>query len=96
MTDTTKILEELKGKIPADQYDQLKLAMSRALLEKPRAGLGRIPLLLPLLGGFGLVSTFYGFEKLLDQTALVNHPLVLISTGIILLLLTGAFAKNFS
>lgn len=89
-----KLLEEIKGKVSAEQYARLQTMVQRSLVEKSRSQLERIPLLLPLLGAFGLVSTFYGFEKLLDTTELVNHPLELIGTGVILLLLTGAFAKK--
>jgi hypothetical protein len=92
--DTHKLLEEIKGKVSAEQSAKLQSQLAASLVEKPRAQLDRIPLLLPILGAFGLVSTFYGFEKLLDQTDLVNHPIELIATGVVLLLLTGAFAKK--
>lgn len=45
----------------------------------------------PLLGAFGLVSLLYGFEKLLDRTALVDQPWTLVLLGVFLLLLTGSF-----
>lgn len=56
--------------------------------------LSRIPVLGPLLAGFGLVSTFYGFEKILDRTALVNQPDWLLAVGIFTLLLTGAYYRK--
>lgn len=53
-----------------------------------------LPVIGPLLAGFGLVSTLYGFEKLLDRTALINHPWILLGTGVLVLLLTGAYYRK--
>lgn len=50
----------------------------------------RYPLTFALIGTFGLVSTFYGFEKMIDRVDLfTNHPWILLVTGITTLLLTG-------
>lgn len=70
------------------------LETERKILERSKQELNRIPLLLPLLGSFGLVATFYGFEKLLDQTTFADQPLIMIGLGVVLLLLTGAAAKK--
>lgn len=67
---------------------------TKELLAKPREKLRRIPLLLPLLATFGLVTTYYGFEKFLDQTILVNYPLEMIGVGVLILLFTGAAATK--
>lgn len=64
------------------------------VVETEQRRLERIPLLLPLLATFGLVATFYGFEHILDQTTLVNHPWIMSGVGILLLLLTGAAARK--
>lgn len=53
-----------------------------------------IPLLTPLLAAFGLVTIFYGLEKLLDQTDLANRPVEMIIVGVIILLLTGAYYRK--
>ncbi len=45
----------------------------------------------PLLVGLGVVATFYGFEKILDSTSLVNHPWLMLAFGSLILILTGAF-----
>lgn len=48
------------------------------------------PLTFALLGTFGLVSTFYGFEKLIDRVQLfVNHPWILLVIGLGVLSVTG-------
>lgn len=51
----------------------------------------RYPLLFGLFTTFGFVSTLYGFEKLIDRVdLLINNPWILLATGIITLLITGA------
>ncbi len=94
MLDRQKFFKDIKGKVSAEQYAKLQELANRSLLEQPRHHLSRIPLVLPLLGAFGLVSTFYGFEKLLDQTVLINRPVELVIVGVILLLVTGAASKK--
>ncbi len=50
----------------------------------------RYPLTFALIGTFGLVSTFYGFEKIIDSVELfVNHPWILLVIGISTLSITG-------
>jgi len=56
--------------------------------------LEHIPLLAPLLGAFGLVSLFYGLEKLLDRSTFAERPVEMIVFGILVLLLTGAYYKK--
>ncbi len=50
----------------------------------------RYPLTFAMIGTFGLVSTFYGFEKIIDSVELfVNHPWILLVVGIATLSITG-------
>lgn len=50
----------------------------------------RYPLTFALIGTFGLVSTFYGFEKIIDSiTLFVNHPWILLVAGLVTLSATG-------
>jgi hypothetical protein len=52
----------------------------------------KYPFLFAVGGAFGLVSTFYGFEKLIDRVDLfVDNPWILLGTGLFLLVLTGSF-----
>ncbi|MBI2589097.1 hypothetical protein HYW35_02760 [Candidatus Saccharibacteria bacterium] len=56
---------------------------------------GRFPLLFTLLGAFGLVATFYGFERIIDKiTFFANHPFLLLGAGLLLLILTGSLYKK--
>lgn len=57
----------------------------------------RFPLLTGLLVTFGFVSTLYGFEKLIDRIDLfVNNPWILLMTGVLTLLFTGAAYKKLT
>lgn len=50
----------------------------------------RFPILIALSATFGLISVFYGFEKLIDRVDLfVNHPWILLVIGLLLLAITG-------
>lgn len=52
----------------------------------------KYPALFALAGAFGIVCTFYGFEKIIDQIELfVNNPWILLATGLITLMITGTF-----
>lgn len=52
----------------------------------------KFPWAFALAGGFGVVATFYGFEKLIDKVDLfTNNPWILLLTGIITLAITGSF-----
>lgn len=52
----------------------------------------KYPLVFALGGAFGLVSTFYGFEKLIDRVELFgNNPWILLATGLLILSVTGSF-----
>lgn len=57
----------------------------------------RFPLSFALLVTFGFVATLYGFEKLIDRVQLfVDHPWILLATGIITLVATGAAYQKLS
>ena len=71
-----------------------EVAQVEQIVHKERDRLGRIPLLLPLVGTFGLVTTFYGFEKILDRSSFIDQPYLMIVIGVSLLLATGAAANK--
>ncbi len=57
----------------------------------------RFPLIFGLTATFGLVSVLYGFEKIIDKVDLfVNNPWILLVTGIVLLLVTGAAYRKLN
>jgi hypothetical protein len=65
-------------------------------LEQTRKGVfERFPLLFTLLGTFGVVATFYGFEGIIDRVHLLsNNPLILLGVGISTLILSGTLYKK--
>jgi uncharacterized membrane protein YhaH (DUF805 family) len=57
----------------------------------------RFPVLLVFLSTFGLVSTFYGFEKVIDQIHFFEeNPSMVLVTGIITLAITGSLFKKLN
>lgn len=55
----------------------------------------RYPLVFTLLATFGLVSTLYGFQHLIDKVpVLANNPIVALVAGLIILFLTGTLYKK--
>lgn len=57
----------------------------------------KYPLVFALGGTFGLVSTFYGFEKLIDRVDLFSEqPWILLITGILTLAITGSLYNKLS
>ncbi len=65
-------------------------------LVKTRDGVfQRFPLVFTLLGAFGLVATFYGFEGIIDEIDLLaDNPLILLATGVLTLIVTGTLYKK--
>ena len=57
----------------------------------------RFPIVFTLLSSFGLVATFYGFEKVIDQVPyFTENPHMILVMGIIVLLGTGALYKKLN
>lgn len=65
-------------------------------IDKTRqAAFTKFPLVFTLLGAFGLVATFYGFEGIIDRIdVLANNPMILLCTGITTLIFTGSLYKR--
>lgn len=63
--------------------------------ERRRAVFERFPLVFTLLGSFGLVATFYGFEGIINRVDLLaENPYILLGTGLLTLVLTGTLYKK--
>jgi uncharacterized integral membrane protein len=57
----------------------------------------KYPLVFTLGAAFGLVATFYGFEKLIDSVPfLTNNAWFVLGLGITLLAVTGRFYNKLS
>lgn len=63
---------------------------------KQRDGVfARFPLVFTLLGTFGLVATFYGFNHLIDRVPLLaNNPFITLAVGLSVLILTGTLYRK--
>ena len=62
----------------------------RRIIEERQKATDKHPLPFTLLASFGLVATFYGFERVIDKiNFLANNPYVLLLVGIGLLTITG-------
>jgi hypothetical protein len=65
------------------------------LLRRRQSAFHRFPLLFTLLATFGLVSTLYGFERLIDKIDfLSNNPFILLGVGLLTLVVTGTLYKK--
>lgn len=57
----------------------------------------RYPIVFVLLTSFGLVATFYGFEKVIESISFFSeHPMYILITGIFTLGLSGTLYKKLS
>lgn len=57
----------------------------------------RFPMVFVLLSSFGLVATFYGFEKMIDGIPFfTENPQMILVVGVVTLLLTGALYKKLN
>ena len=59
--------------------------------------LKRFPVMFSLLTTFGVSTTFYGFEKVVDEIAVLNNnPLLMLILGMSILAFTGTLYKKLS
>ncbi len=69
--------------------------LAQRLAKRQEAAFSRFPLLFTLLGTFGLVATFYGFEHLIDQISIFHqNPYILLGTGLGILIVTGSLYRK--
>jgi surface polysaccharide O-acyltransferase-like enzyme len=65
------------------------------LAHRRNSAFERFPLFFTLLATFGVVATFYGFERLIDKVDwLANNPYILLTVGILTLVVTGSLYKK--
>lgn len=77
------------------QLTKREKALAHQLSQRKQHVLDRFPLLFTLLGAFGLVATFYGFERLIDRVDLLaNNPFILLGVGLFTLIFTGTLYKK--
>lgn len=69
--------------------------LMRELVNTRNSVFARFPLLFTLLGTFGLVTTLYGFQHILQKIPLIaNNPFIALATGLVILVFTGTLYKK--
>jgi hypothetical protein len=85
---------QMKRSLPLSGVE--KRALEKARTERDWAE-QRFPLLFGIAATFGLVATLYGFEKLIDKSELLSeNPWILLATGLVTLLVTGAAYRKLN
>lgn len=90
-------LHEQRQKVEAEirKLEEMGGSFSGRAKQLRDSAFSRFPAVFVLLSSFGLVATFYGFEKVIDQVDwLVENPHLLLLLGILTLLLTGTLYKK--
>jgi hypothetical protein len=83
-----------KSIIPFTDVDDKIIEKAR---QKRESVAERYPMTFALVGTFGLVSTFYGFEKLIDRIPLfTSHPWIILVVGVGTLSVTGLALRKLS
>jgi len=84
-------------KLPVDpkRVTEIPRPVVGKLTSKRNSAFNRFPLLFTLLGTFGVVATFYGFERLIDKSEILSeNPFILLGAGVLTLILTGSLYKK--
>jgi hypothetical protein len=80
---------------PIKAIKEKEKAVVKNLSHKKEHAIERFPLVFTILGSFGLVSVFYGFEGIIDRIDLFsNNPVILLIFGLGLLIFTGTLYKK--
>jgi uncharacterized membrane-anchored protein YitT (DUF2179 family) len=79
---------------PGKEEETLNEALHKFIQQRDSA-FKRLPLLFTLLGTFGLMSTFYGFQHIIQEIPLLaNNPFIALVIGLVTLLFTGTLYKK--
>ncbi len=71
---------------------ELELIAVKKMGDQRKTYADKYPWLFALAGAFGIVSIFYGFEKLIDRVELfTDNPWILLATGVLVLAVSGTF-----
>ncbi|GAC1499902.1 MAG: hypothetical protein NVS1B10_03080 [Candidatus Saccharimonadales bacterium] len=74
---------------------QLRQDTLKKLIEQRDSVFSRLPIVFTLLGTFGLVATYYGFQHIIERIPLlVNNPFITLGVGLAVLIFTGTLYKR--
>ena len=78
-----------------DKNDDMSIEALHKLMQQRDSVFKRFPLIFTLLGTFGLVATFYGFQHIIAKIpVLANDPYLTLGLGLLVLLFTGTLYKR--
>ncbi|HET7060207.1 MAG TPA: hypothetical protein VFH99_02740 [Candidatus Saccharimonadales bacterium] len=78
-----------------DKITEISTEALHRLIQQRDSAFKRLPLLFTLLGAFGLMATFYGFQHIINKIpVLADNPLITLCVGLLTLLLTGTLYKK--
>lgn len=82
-------------KLSAKKFKQEPKIVAKKFDKTRQSVFNRFPLLFTMLGTFGVVATFYGFEGIIDKIdPLKENPFILLAVGILTLVLTGTLYRK--
>lgn len=93
------LLNEQKAKVEAEikKLEGMGGAVTGKLSNIRDSAFARFPMVFVLLSSFGLVSTFYGFEKIIDEIPyFAENPQMILIMGVTVLVGTGALYKKLN
>lgn len=84
-----------KPELSSSSLKEKEATVINRLVEKRQNVFSRFPLLFTMLATFGLVATFYGFERLIDEVDILSdNPYILLGAGVSTLIVTGTLYKK--
>ena len=88
------LIETLK-KMTHDEVTGIGHSIHQMLQSRRQTAFQRFPVTFTLLGTFGLIATFYGFQGLVDQVQYFqSNPEVVLIGGVMVLFLTGRLHRE--
>ena len=92
-------LQEQKKIVEAEiqKLEEMGGSMKGTFTQLRDSAFARFPTIFVLLSTFGLVATFYGFEKVIDEIRFFSeNPKMILISGIVVLIVTGSLYKKLN
>jgi hypothetical protein len=92
-------ISEQKEKVEAEMHklEQMGGSVTNTARHLRDSAFTRFPAVFALLTTFGLVATFYGFEKMIDGLPFfAEHPSTVLLAGLATLVVTGTLYKKLN
>jgi hypothetical protein len=92
-------IQEQKQKVEAEmrKLEEMGGSITGHAKKFRDTALARFPVVFVFLSSFGLVATFYGFEKVIDDIAYFSeNPKMILVAGLVVLAFTGTLYKKLN